>query len=53
MALYLYQRQFLPGAPPQKLHLEMLSDQPRTLAYKAAIERARGFIQDKVGQEVL
>ena len=32
----------------QKLHLEMLSDQPRTLAYKSAIERAKSFLEGKV-----
>ena len=32
----------------QKLHLEMLNDRPRTLAYRTAIETARPFIEDKV-----
>ncbi|CAI8058127.1 Protein arginine N-methyltransferase 2 [Geodia barretti] len=31
-----------------KLHLEMLSDKPRTLAYRTAFETARAFIQGKV-----
>lgn len=31
-----------------KLHLEMLSDRPRTLAYRNAIEGAKNFIEGKV-----
>ena len=32
----------------QKLHYEMLNDQPRTLAYRTAIERAKQFIHGRV-----
>jgi protein arginine N-methyltransferase 2 len=31
-----------------KLHLEMLSDRPRTMAYRTAIETAKPFIEGKV-----
>ena len=31
----------------QKLHLEMLEDRPRTLAYRKAVELGAEYIRDK------
>ena len=35
----------------QKLHHEMLSDRPRTLAYQTAIQRNAKYLKDKVCQK--